>query len=137
MKKLFFWMLIVFFSAAVSAQQDYEKMAKKEAKHYIKVLDLNADQKGQIVDILKHKYESIDALMELQSSDEKAFRAKRRAVYAGTDGSIRLILNREQIDLYDVEKRRQRLINAEEIKRLKAAGADQDDILDAQYGIKN
>lgn len=137
MKKLILWAFLIVLTGGLNAQKSAESNARKEAKHYIKVLDLNDDQKIKLESVLLHKYESIEEISALESSDPGQFRAKRRAVYAGTDQSIRMLLTREQLDLFEVEKRRQRLANAERIQKLQKQGADQEDILDAQYGIKN
>jgi hypothetical protein len=137
MKKLLFSALFLAISISLFSQKNIEKQARKEAKHYTKVLNLDEGQQIKLIDILQHKYQSIEDLSSMETSDPSTFRTKRRAVYTGTDGSIRLLLNREQNELFDVEKRRQRLANAERIQKLQAQGADQEDILDAQFGIKN
>lgn len=137
MKKLILWSFLLIFSGSINGQKNSELQVQKEAKHYVKVLDLNEDQIAKIEDVFVHKYESLNEIALMESTDLELFRAKRRAIYAGTDQSIRLLLNREQIELFDIEKRRQRLANSERIAKLQKQGADKEDILDAQYGIKN
>ena len=135
MKKLLMLSFLVAISLSVQAQVNVDKVAKKEAKHYVKVLKLDKAQKVEIQNIIVQKYNNLEAIASLKNEDQALFRAKRRALFAGMDGSIRLMLNREQIELFDIEKRRQRLVNADKIQQLQASGADQEDIMDAQFGI--
>src|SRR5210317_2143498 len=116
MKKLLLWSFFLLLTSSAFSQKSAENRAKKEAKHYIKVLDLNEDQQVKLEEVFINKYQSLEDISGLESTSPDQFRAKRRAVYTGTDQSIRMLLTREQIDLFDVEKRRQRLINAERIE---------------------
>lgn len=135
MKKLLLLSFFIAVTIGVQAQNSLDKLVKKDAKHFVKVLKLDKVQKIKMQDILSQKYKNLDAISALEKEDHALYRSKRRAIYSGMDGSIRLILNREQIDLFDVEKRRQRLVNAEKIQQLQAKGADVEDIMDAQFGI--
>jgi hypothetical protein len=137
MKKLLLWSFFLVLTCSVFGQKAAEKSARKEAKHYIKVLNLSEAQVPGIEAIFVHKFESLEELSSLESTAPDQFRAKRRAVYAGTDQSIRMLLNRSQLDLFEIEKRRQRLANAAQIEKLQKQGAGNEEILDAQYGIKN
>lgn len=112
-------------------------LINSELKFYDSKLNFNEDQKDKVLLILKRKNQELESISSSRSLDENRFRKKRRNVYAGVDQSIRLILERSQLEAWSEYKREQRRINAQKINELKAINASKEDILDAQYGISN
>lgn len=129
-------LLIAFFLplTVVSAQQI---SVNDETNKYVEFLKLDGDQKDKLVRILERKATDLKRLEANSDTGSADFRQKRRNIYSGTEKSVRIILNEQQLELWSAYQRQQRTENAAKIKELRAQGASEEDIKDAQYGIFN
>lgn len=118
------------------AQEAPTRKQKKEAKSLAKAYDLNKDQSAKVLSILSKRDSDMKAIEGLEKDELDKFRAKRRSIIKGTEGSIKILLDREQLALYEKEAHIRRTRNAKEIDKLKREGASKEDLLDAQYGIR-
>lgn len=109
--------------------------ASEEISFFKQRLNIEKDQEQKLEKVINRKYEDLASIAVLRNSDEKVFRQKRRSIFEGTNSSIRLMMKEQQMDLWVAYKKEERLKNAKKIKELKASGASEDDLLDAQIGI--
>lgn len=131
-----FMLLILFFAsfAVVNAQQI---SVNDETAKYVDFLKLDSDQKTKLVRILERKATELKRLEANSDTASADFRQKRRNIYSGAEKSIRIILNEQQLELWSAYQRERRTENADKIKELRAQGASEEDIKDAQFGIYN
>lgn len=118
------------------AQDAPTRKVKKEAKSLAKAYQLNDVQKDKVIAILMKRDQDLASITKLEKEEVDKFRSKRRAIVTGTEGSIKLLLDREQLALYDKEAHVRRTENAKYIHKLKKQGASREELLDAQYGIR-
>ena len=126
-------MLLIFSFQSVQAQDVSD--FKKERKKLIAITTMNADQIAELDAIYEKRVADLKLIAELQNTDELAFRSKRRAIYKGSENSIRLLMSREQQDSYRAYSQKLRIDRAEKMEKLRKKNASQAEIIDAQYGI--
>ena len=134
MKRILVVIVLVFSFTAIFAQ---EVRIADEMEFYTQELKIEDSQRASLSKIIIRKQKDLEAIKQIAATDESAFRQKRRNIYQGTEHSIRLLLNENQIDDWKAYKIKSRKANAERIKTLQAANASKQDLLDAQYGISN
>ena len=132
MKRILVLIFLVFSFSFVFAQ---ESRISTEMELFTKELKIEDSQRAKLSKIIIRKYSDLEAISELEKTDESAFRAKRRAVYSGAENSIKMLLSKEQLAHWKTYKAKARTENAKRIKSLRAENASKDDLLDAQYGI--
>ncbi len=134
MKKIVLLTLLIFPAFFIAAQGS----ANDEAiAFYKKTFDLDKTQITELTQILSRKDTDVKRLEANNNYSEAVFREKRRNIYKGAEKSVRMLLNESQLERWSAYKKEQRKINADKINELKAQGASEEDIKDAQFGIYN
>ncbi len=111
--------------------------ANDDVSFYAEKLQIEDEQNEALVNIINKKYNDLEQISSLRSTDEARYRMKRRNVYKLAENSIKLILTKEQLTLWDEYRKESRMKNAEAIRALQAKNASKEDLMDAQYGISN
>ena len=132
---LLFVLLLIFISVPSFSQElsDF----KKEMKELTQATNLDGEQLLKLNEIYAKRVSDLKSIETLRSTDEQAFINKRRSIYMGSENSIHLLMNPDQIESYTLYKRALRIERADKIKKLKKKNASKDDIIDASYGILN
>jgi light-regulated signal transduction histidine kinase (bacteriophytochrome) len=132
MKRLLVAIALVFSFSTIFSQ---EARIGEEMNFYTKELKIEQDQRAALSKIVIRKYEHLASIADLEYANQNLYRSKRRSVYQGTENSIHMILNADQIELWKAYRLKTRKARAEKIKSLQARNASKQDLLDAQYGI--
>jgi hypothetical protein len=88
-------------------------------------LNLNESQIAKMGAIYDNRVKNLASIESLKSDPAK-YKMKLNAIYEGTDGSVRMLLSKNQKKLYDAYKRERRQYRYERTKNLQAAGANAD-----------
>ncbi len=126
-----FFMLICSFGNSQS-MKDF----KKDIKVFKKVVSLDERQVNEVSEIYQKIIDDVAKLEQLNLSDED-FRKKRRAIYKGAQFSLDEVVNEEQKAAYIRYKREIRVQRAENLSKLKKQKASNQDLMDAEVGVKN
>ncbi len=134
MKRILGLIVLFFCFYGISAQ---ESQIQTDMEFFSQKLNIEASQRASLSKIIIRKHQDLEAIIALRSTDENLFRQKRRSIVSGAEGSIKMMLSEDQMKLWYTYKADMRKANAERTATLKANNADKQDLLDAQYGIKN
>lgn len=132
---LLFVLALIFMGFTSNAQT--MKDFKKEINEISQAVSMDTEQNDKLNSIYEKRIADLASIDLLKETDELQFRSKRRAIYKGSETSIKLILRKEQLESYRNYSRVVRIRRSEEMKSLKKKKASQAEIIDAQYGIKN
>lgn len=126
MKKLLFSLILFTLAFNVNAQ-DSDK-AQKTTDELVALYDLNEEQTKQMLVIQKREVRNLAQVKHLKESDNKKYRHKHRAIRQGTDASIRRILNKDQLVIYQKQRLEWRQKRADRIIELKESGMPLEEI---------
>lgn len=136
MKYLITAIILCLSTIGLFAQQDVSQLIDDQVKKSKVSYELDADQTKKLKGLLSQKYAQLEQINGLKSSDVDLFRAKRRAIYKGHEGSVQIMLNKEQKELYTKAQQTLRIERAKKIEALRKNGASMEDIKDASLGIE-
>ena len=127
MKKLIFSIFVLLLVNVSFAQ----KTARAAADELIKIYNLDADQAATMLEIQERKLKNLAEIADLESSNLKMYRHKRKAIYQSTDASIRRMLNESQMEIYKKMQNEKRLKEAAISAKLKSEGKTPEEIENA------
>lgn len=134
MKRILILLLVVL-TATIGYSQ--EEKFRAEVNLFKEKLNLSDAQQKEVSKIVLKKYNELQSISKLRSQDESLFRKKRRSIYELTEGSVRLVLAKDQLELWEDYRAERRMKNALLIRKLQSENASKEDIKDAQAGIEN
>lgn len=108
---------------------------KKDIRGLKKAVNLNQDQVQKLTDVYTKIVTDIENLKQANLSEED-FRKKRRAVYQGAEFSIAQIISSDQQAAFEIYQRKIRENRAKETMKLRKQKAPEQDLMDAQVGVK-
>jgi septal ring factor EnvC (AmiA/AmiB activator) len=108
----------------------------KEIRGINKAISLSDRQQNEVNAVYQKIVDDI-AILATQNLSEEKFREKRRAIYSGAEFSIQQIITKEQEEKYDLYTRKVREERAQNIKKLLKRNASNQDLMDAEIGVKN
>ncbi|PHI21475.1 hypothetical protein CEQ90_03495 [Lewinellaceae bacterium SD302] len=123
MKKFFLLSLFTCFTflslvAQRSLPEIYETAEELNLRY-----QFDEEQQVEVVRILENRVKNMEEIEELRNSNEPIYWMKRKAIYLGEQGSIRMILNTEaQIAAHSQVRRELRLAESNLIKGYLADG---------------
>ncbi len=129
MKHLFTALMMVF--AGFVMAQDHTSPAQTAAAPFTSILNLDAKQQLNMVKIETTKQKNLADIASLKTSDYSLYLKKRHSVAQGAAGSVRIMLRKEQMPLYEAYIREQRNQRFIKIKQLMATGASKEAIDEA------
>ena len=127
-------LMLLIFSFQIAHAQEVSDF-KKERKKLIAITTMDASQIEKLDAIYAKRVADLKIIADLEKTDELAFRSKRRAIYKGSENSIRLLMNAEQQDGYRAYTQNIRIERSEKMAKLRKKNASKADIIDAEYGI--
>ncbi len=83
-------MLLIFSFQTAHAQEVSD--FKKERKKLIAITTMDASQIEKLDAIYAKRVADLKIIADLEKTDELAFRSKRRAIFKGSENSIRLLM---------------------------------------------
>lgn len=128
-------MLLIFSFQTVQAQDvgDF----KKERKKLIAITTMDAEQIANLDAIYEKRIADLNLISDLENTDELAFRSKRRAIYKGSENSIRLLMRSDQQEAYRAFSQDIRITRSKKMEKLRKKNASKAELIDAEYGIYN
>lgn len=126
MKKI----LLCFFLSAVgitlSAQSNNQ--VNEAVASMTALYDLDAKQVEKMQVIQERKFKNLGEIAHFKDSNREKYLQKLSAVRQGTDASIRMMLNKTQMEIFKQKQADRRIAESEIIKELKAQGLSNDEI---------
>lgn len=127
MKHFLFLVITLFSIQLLSAQTQAERIEAETAKlrqHY----QLDETQTTEMRRIQQRRFNNIEEIASLQQSDFSLWVQKRRAIQTNTDGSIRRMLQPDQLPLFDQQMRQRRIEDSNFIKEMQQQGKTKEQI---------
>ncbi|WP_235297835.1 hypothetical protein [Portibacter marinus] len=128
---LAFIALVLAFSGAFGQ----ESTVQEEMQFFSKTLAIETEQRAQLSKILIRKQAQLDEIASIAQTDQDLYREKRRNIHIGTEHSIKMMLDENQLKHWHTYQSKSRKANAEKVTALKRSNASMQDVLDAQIGI--
>lgn len=132
MKQIFFSLLLLAFAGSLSAQQRVSEEIRQQAQTATDALvdayALDAKQTSQMYRIQERKLRNTAEIEAKHSGDRDLYVRKMQALETGTNGSIQLILNKDQITLHRKAMTERRERRAVRTKELTEQGMSREDI---------
>ena len=129
MKKLIFCFFL--FAATLQVNAQTAKGASFAIDQTVQLTEkyqLSAEQVEQMQVIQQRKIKNFADIQSLMESDPEKYQAKMKSIHFGTNNSIRKMLNRDQLKIYqqmEIDKRKKK---ADRISKMKESGASMDEI---------
>ena len=137
MKLLATLLLCVFTCLAATAQQsDPAVPARTAVVELTEKYQLTETQQVRMQEIQTRYYTDLARLVKLENADAAYYIKKRQALQSGTQGSIRLLLDKEQLKTFDQERRLLRSRRAELVQALTKAGKSELEIQRALLDVE-
>lgn len=130
MKQLFYTLLVLCFAGAAQAQSisdDVRQLAQAATDELTDVYSLNDRQTAEMFRIQVRKFNNLQAI-EGMRNDRDLYVKKMQALEIGTDGSIKLLLEREQFAAHQERLNNRRKARAIQTKILTERGMSQEEI---------
>lgn len=128
-------LMVLIFSFQTSHAQEVSDF-KKERKNLIEVTSMDSEQISKLDAIYEKRVADLKLIENMKNTDEQAYYSKRRAIYQGSEVSIRLLMKQEQLDSFRAYAQNVRIERADRMKKLRKKNASRAEIIDAQYGIQ-
>jgi tRNA A37 N6-isopentenylltransferase MiaA len=84
--------------------------------------NLDEVQAAKMVKIQQRRMRNLDEIASLAQSDPTTFLQKRQAINKGTEVSVKMMLNKDQREVFDKDRTAIRLKKAEKMAELKGKG---------------
>ena len=130
MKQLFYTLLLFCFAGALQAQNvsdEVRQLAQTVTDELADVYNLDDRQTAEMYRIQVRKYNNLQVI-EGMRNDRDLYVKKMQALQTGTDGSIKLILEREQYATHQERLGNRRKARAIQTKILTERGLSQEEI---------
>ena len=139
MKQTFLLLFCLACSIQLFAQEklsaDNEK-ARTSTERLTTMYDLDANQSAKVYSIQVRKQKQLEQIQSLETSNPELYITKLKALHEGNEGSIKLLLNQEQLRSYQRNFLRVREERAAKAKALKEQGASNLEIEKAILAIE-
>ena len=125
MKKYLLIICALFLSVGIYAQQGTsvsDASVQKVVDKFTEKYNLDDEQKEKMAKIQERRLNNLAEVAHLETQDPAKHLQKREAINAGTEVSIKMMLNKDQRADYDKDRIDIRLKKAEKTKELKAKG---------------
>lgn len=138
MNRLLLTAVLLFIVSGVFAQaKSNEAAIEQETSKLVTLYQLDKKQAKEMKVIQERKFNNLEQIASLKTSNNELYTQKRIAIDKGTDASIRKMLNKDQMAIYNSQKLEQRKEQAALIKKMKQEGASKEDIQKAIDRLKN
>jgi len=137
MKNIFFSILSLFLAVSVFAQGSADPKVRKAADEMIKVYNLDEQQAATALKIQERRYRNLSEIASLENTDKDLFRHKNKAIQQSTDASLRRMLNKEQMVIYNQRKLEIRNKRAAKTAELKEQGLSPKEIENALFEMEH
>jgi hypothetical protein len=114
------------FSVVIFAQTNSE--AQMATDQLVKEYELNEQQSEQMLVIQERQIRNLAEIEALKNTDIKKYRHKKRSIQQGTDASIRRLLTKDQMEIYQKNRLEWRKERANRIAELKDSGMTMEEI---------
>lgn len=139
MKKMLLPLLLCFFVFQLSAQKANVvkgDKAQKITQELTELYVLSEEQAAKVYKIQVRKYEQYAAIQNLESKDPTTYVTKLKAIHTGNEGSIKLLLNTEQLRAFQMNSMQMRKKRADKATALKIQGLTSEEIDKAIWSIE-
>jgi hypothetical protein len=136
MKKIFFSILPLFLAMSVFAQHSVNPNAKIAADKMIKMFNLDEQQAATALEIQERRYKNLAEIAVLENTDKDLYRHKYKAIQQSTDASLRRMLNKDQMVIYNQKKLELRNQRAAKSAELKQQGLSMEEIENALFELE-
>lgn len=123
---------LVFFASVFMVNAQMSSTMQKDFDSLVQMCDLDKDQQAKLKNVYLKK---ANDLKRIDKSSVNYFE-KRQEVFVGAEGSIFLLIRKDQMEGYNQFKRMKRVERAERVKELQKQGATPDKIRNARIGIE-
>ena len=139
MKKLLFGLFCMIFALSLDAQAvEKAKDPKVQAAtdEMVALYNLDEQQTTKMYTIQERHFRNLSEIAAYETQDPQLFLKKKRSVRDGLEGSIKRMLNEEQMKVFNAQLLERRKKESELIKQLKASGATKEEIQIALLGVE-
>ena len=139
MKKLLLGLACMIFAFGLSAQANEKaKDPKVQAAtdEMVALYNLDEQQTEKMYVIQERHQRNLSEIAAYESQDPQLYLKKKRSVRDGLEGSIKRILNEEQMKTFHAQILERRKKESELIKQLRANGASKEEIQMALLGVE-
>lgn len=125
---------LVFFASVFVLNAQVSPTMQKDYDLLVELCNFDDRQQIKLKDIFVKKMSDLKEIEKYKSS--KKYYDKRREVFVGAEGSIFLLVKKDQMEGYNEFKKVKRIERAARVKELKKQGASEDEIRNARIGIE-
>ena len=136
MKKLLFSGFLLLATVSLFAQTKVDQ-AKKATAELVQLYQLDEQQTAKMLKIQERYFQNDLQIEALKTSDPDLYQKKRISNKRGTEASIKMILTKEQMTVFNQQKLQKRKQEAALIKKMKAEGASKEEIQKAILQSQN
>ena len=132
MKKLILSLTMLICVMTLWAQSASSKPEiQKEVEALVALYQLDEAQTAKVQVIQERRFRNLAEIEVLKNTDEKQYWHKRRAIRNGTEASIEMLLNEEQMKVFHTQISERRQKESAIIKQMRQNGASKEEIQDA------
>ena len=130
MKKIILSVFLAIFALSVFAQKTSteERPAVKATKTLVEKYQLTPVQEAKMLKIQTHKFNNIDQIASLETTNSEKYVQKMAANARQTRFSIRMMLDKEQVKILNKEELELRKKRSEIAQKMQKEGASKQDI---------
>ena len=139
MKKVLLGLCCLIFALSVNAQaveKTNDPKVQEATDQMVALYNLDQQQAAKMYTIQKRHLRNLSEIAVYESQDPQLYLQKKRSVRDGMEGSIRRLLNEEQMKIFNAQILERRKKESELIKQLRASGASKEEIQMAILGIE-
>lgn len=125
---------LVFFASVFVLSAQMSPTMQKDYDLLVELCNFDDRQQIKLKDIFVKKMSDLKEIEKYKSS--KKYFDKRREVFVGAEGSIFLLVKKDQMEGYNEFNKVKRIERAERVKELKKQGASEDELRNARIGIE-
>lgn len=128
MKSIYLSLFLLVFAFQLSAQKTLlteNAQARATTDRLVERYQLDATQQAKVYEIQVRKATQLNQISSLENSDPNLYLKKLKALHRGNEGSIKLLLNRDQLRSYQLHFLKVREKRAAKAKAMKASGASE------------
>jgi len=128
MKSRYLSLFLLAFAFQLSAQKTLvteNAQARATTDRLVELYQLDANQQSKVYEIQVRKAKQLTQISTLENSDPNLYLKKMSALQRGNEGSIKLLLNRDQLKSYQLNFLKLREKRAAKAKAMKESGASE------------
>ncbi len=129
MKKILLSFVLIAFSSLLTAQAaDRQRSIDHTVKKLTALYKLNSQQVPKVEVIVAREFQNLEEIKPLENVDYKKYLLKKKGVILASEGSLKRILNEEQLKVLNNQKVQRRKKESAMIREMKSAGMTKEEM---------